>query len=55
MWMTLVRDADGLNREANCVDGRKWLDGESEVHWWLHRKSMKKGEKSRFGSDQLGE
>lgn len=32
-WMTLVRDADGLNRDANCVDGGKWSDGGSEAHW----------------------
>lgn len=36
--MTLVRDADGLDQDAKCVDVGQWSDGGSEVHWVAARK-----------------
>lgn len=32
-WITLVRDADSLNQDANWCGWQEVLDGESEVHW----------------------
>lgn len=43
MGMTLVRDADGLNQDANCVDGGSGQMVKVKFTGWLHIKSMKKG------------